>query len=106
MKVYIAEANSGTPGLERECALKNFEGHGDDSGDATDDGADVKKDPRKSKDIRDRAKTVPQKTDEQDAVGSPGRKNLRDSYRRPLQRSNPGVSRGRGHTKRKGRNQR
>jgi hypothetical protein len=39
-------------------------------------------------------------------VGSPGRKNLRDSYRRPLQRSNPGVSRGRGHTKRKGRNQR
>jgi hypothetical protein len=85
---------------------RTWEGDGDSAGDATDDGSKAKKDPRKAQDSRDRARTVPQKQDEQDAVGSPDRRTLRDVYRRPLRGAKTGAQQGPGHSKRKGKNNR
>jgi hypothetical protein len=84
----------------------NNEGDGDDRGDASDGGTAIPKDPRKAKDARDSARTIPQKQDEQDALGSPGRTSLAQAYRRAVGDSRIESSRGAGHVKRKGKNRR
>jgi hypothetical protein len=84
----------------------NFEGDGDDLGDATDDGTVVKKSLFKVKDARARAKTIPQKQDEQDALGTPDVRTLSAPYRRPVGNAKPDSARGAGHIKKKGKNHR
>jgi len=84
----------------------NCESDGDDLGDASDGGGKSKKSLLKTKDARVRARTIPQKQDEQDAVGTPDRKPFSLPYRRSPASAIGASSRGPGHLKRKGKNHR